>query len=137
MWGMFLNKLWNIFGAILAVAIIFAAVIGVMYLMTLGGPVMIFICAFLFVIATCFVDAHHKHMERIVRKKYLLIHSIERYCQTLLIELGKSGYSENAKKLIELINNEIQNYENEYGIDDSIQHRKAEFYDMLEQYNIK
>ena len=137
MWKIFLNNLWNVFGAILAVAIIVAAAVGGVYLMVLGGPVAIFIVAFLFVIATCYIDARRKYKERIIRNKHLLIHSIERYYQTLLVELGKSGYSEYAKKLIELINNEIQNYENEYGIDDSIQYRKTEFYGMLEQYNIK
>ena len=137
MWKIFLNNLWNVFGAILAVAIIVAAAVGGVYLVVLGGPIVIFILAFLFVIATCYIDARRKYKERIIRNKHLLIHSIERYCQALLVELGKSGYSEYAKKLIELTNNEIQNYENEYGIDDSIQHRKTEFYGMLEQYNIK
>ena len=137
MWKIFLNNLWNVFGAILTIVVILAAVVGGVYLMVLGGPVVMFIFAFLFVIGTCYIDARRKYQERIVRNKHLLIHSIERYCQTLLVELGKSGYSEYAKKLIELINNEIQNYENEYEIDDSIQDRKAEFYGILEQYNIK
>lgn len=137
MWGIFLNKLWNIFGAIVVMAIILAAVVGVMYLMTLGGPVVIFIFAFLFVIATCFVDAHRKRREkeeRLAHNMHMSLNFIKSRHMDLLWELNESGYSERAKSLIDAIKTEIQKYEDRYGTDTYIQNAKTEFNNTLEQY---
>lgn len=134
MWKIFLNNLWNVFGAILAVAIMLAIVVGGVYLMVLGGPVVIFIFAFLFVIGTCYVDARRKHHKNIDENKHMHLRLVRMRSDALLKELEKYGYSLDAEHMLNLVNVTIKEYEDEYGTDECIQYQKDRINKMLELY---
>ena len=133
MWKIFLNNLWNVFGAILVIAIILAAIVGGVYLMVLGGPVVVFIFAFLFVIATCYIDAYRKHHD-IVENKHTRLRYVRLRSDALFKELEKYGYTLDAKHLLNHLNDAIKEYEDEYGIDECIQYQKDKINKMLELY---
>lgn len=134
MWKIFFSNLWNVFGAILTIVVILAAIVGAVYLMVLGGPVVIFIFAFLFVIATCFIDAHRKHHKNIDKNKHMHLHLVRMRSDALLKELEKYGYSLDAEHMLNLVNVTIKEYEDEYGIDECIQYQKDRINKMLELY---
>ena len=134
MWKIFLNKLWNIFGAILAVAIILAAIVGGVYLIVVGGPVVIFIFAFLFVIGTCYIDARRKYYKNMDENKHMCLRFVRMRSDALLKGLEKYGYSLDAEHMLNLVNVTIKEYEDEYGTDECIQYQKDRINKMLELY---
>ena len=134
MWKIFLNNLWNVFGAILIAAIIIAAIVGAVYLMILGGPVAIFIFILLFVIATCYIDARRKYRENIDENKHMHLRCVRMRFDALLMELENYGYSLDAEHLLNLLNTTIKAYEDEYGIDKYIQYEKDRVNKMLEEH---
>ena len=134
MWKIFLNNLWNVFGAILTIVVILAAIVGAVYLMALGGPVVIFIFIFLFVIATCYIDARRKHRENIDENKYMHLRCVRMRSDALLMELENYGYSLDAEHLLNLLNATIKAYEDEYGTDKYIQYEKDRVNKMLEEH---
>ena len=129
MWKIFLNNLWNVFGAILTIVVILAAI-----LMVLGGPVVMFIFAFLFVIGTCYIDARRKHRENIDENKHMHLRCVRMRSDALLMELEKYGFSLDAEHLLNLLNATIKAYEDEYGIDECIQYQKDRINEILELY---
>lgn len=133
MWKIFLNNLWNVFGAILTIVVILAAIVAV-YLMALGGPVVIFIFAFLFVIGTCYIDARRKHRENIDENKHMHLRCVRMRFDALLMELENYGYSLDAEHLLNLLNATIKAYEDEYGTDKYIQYEKDRVNKMLEEH---
>jgi hypothetical protein len=134
MWKIFLNNLWNVFSAILTIAIILAPIVGAVYLMGLGGPVVIFIFAFLFVIATCYIDARRKHHKNIDENKHSRLCYVRLHSDALFKELEKYGYSLDAEHMLNLVNVTIKEYEDEYGTDECIQYQKDRINKMLELY---